>query len=47
MQSGVADSQIDRNSIRKNIFLLEINTITKFAQFVMKYVLDRGCLFDY
>ena len=27
--------------------LLEINTITRFLLFRMKYVIDRGCLFDY
>ena len=47
MQSGVARFQITRNSIRKNVLLLEINTITKFLLFKMKYAIDSGCLFYY
>ena len=43
-QSGVADSQITRNSIRKNFLLLEIDTIAKFLLFKMKYVIDGGNL---
>ena len=43
-QSGVADSQITRNSIRKIFLLLEIDTIAKFLLFKMKYVIDGGSL---
>ena len=39
MQSGVADSQINRNSIKKRL-LLVINTFTKFLLFRMKYIID-------
>ena len=39
MQSGVADSQIIRNSIKKRL-LLVINTFTKFLLFRMKYIID-------
>ena len=50
-QSGVADSQIDRNSIRKKYLLLEINTVTKFLLFKMMlltgvvYVIIDTCYF--
>ena len=40
MQSGVADSQINRNSIKKKSLLLVINTFTKFLLFRMKYIID-------
>ena len=39
MQSGVADSQIIRKSIKKRL-LLVINTFTKFLLFRMKYIID-------
>ena len=41
-----ADSQIDPNCIEKKHLLLEINTITKFLLFKMKYVTDENFLFD-
>ena len=41
-QSSVTDSQIARNSKPKTF--IEINTITKFLLFKMKYVIGRGCL---
>ena len=40
----MADSEITHT---KYWFVLEINTITKFLLFRMKYVIDGGCLFDY
>ena len=43
-QSGLADSQVKPNSMIK--ILLEINTISKFLLFRMKYIIDWGCLFD-
>ena len=43
-QSGLADSQVKPNSMIK--ILREINTISKFLLFRMKYIIDWGCLFD-
>ena len=31
----------------KKCLLLKINTITNFLTFRMKYIIDKGCLFDY
>ena len=42
IESGVADSEINRNSIRKKGILLRINTTKRLLLFKMKYVLDGG-----
>ena len=46
MQSGLADSQIDSNSIHNKCLLLEIKAIKMSLLFIMKYIIDEGCLFD-
>ena len=46
MQNGLADFQIDLNSIQKKYYLLEINIMTKILLFRMRLIIGRGCLFD-
>ena len=46
MQKGVMNSYIDPESIQKNIFIVEINTITKFLLFRIKNIIDESGLFD-
>lgn len=47
IQSGVADSQIDPNSIPTKYLLLEIKTIKIPLLLKMKYTIDGSCLFDH